>query len=73
MQTTPPDTPATPKLLDQVRDRIRVKHYSIRTEQEYVKWIKRFGILSTSSAFPPLKIQSPFGIQRQPVADPPIV
>jgi len=31
-----------PKLLDQVRDRIRVKHYSIRTEAQYVQWIKRF-------------------------------
>lgn len=31
-----------PKLLDQVRDRIRVKHYSIRTEQVYLGWIKRF-------------------------------
>jgi integrase len=31
-----------PKLLDQVRDRIRVKHYSIRTERQYVQWIKRF-------------------------------
>jgi integron integrase len=29
-------------LLDQVRDRIRVKHYSIRTETQYVQWIKRF-------------------------------
>lgn len=31
-----------PKLLDQVRERIRVKHYSIRTEKQYVQWIKRF-------------------------------
>jgi hypothetical protein len=31
-----------PKLLDQVRDVIRRKHYSIRTEQAYVEWIKRF-------------------------------
>jgi integron integrase len=31
-----------PKLLDQVRDKIRVKHYSIRTETQYVQWIKRF-------------------------------
>lgn len=31
-----------PKLLDQVRDRIRVLHYSIRTETAYVDWIKRF-------------------------------
>lgn len=31
-----------PKLLDQVRDRLRVKHYSIRTEMAYLGWIKRF-------------------------------
>src|SRR5574338_149577 len=31
-----------PKLLDQVRDRIRVKHYSLRTEEAYVDWIKRY-------------------------------
>ncbi len=30
------------KLLDQVRETIRVKHYSYRTEQTYVEWIKRF-------------------------------
>jgi len=30
------------KLLDQVRDVIRLKHYSIRTEQSYVDWIKRY-------------------------------
>ena len=31
-----------PKLLDLVRDVIRRKHYSIRTEQSYVDWIRRF-------------------------------
>lgn len=31
-----------PKLLDQVRGKIRLKHYSIRTEQSYLDWIKRF-------------------------------
>ena len=31
-----------PKLLDQVRDRIRLRHYSLRTEQAYISWIKRF-------------------------------
>jgi site-specific recombinase XerD len=31
-----------PKLLDQVRDVIRRRHYSIRAEQAYVDWIKRF-------------------------------
>ena len=40
MDITP--TPNTPKLLDQVRGKIRLKHYSIRTEQAYVDWIKRF-------------------------------
>ena len=30
------------KLLDQVRDVVRKKHYSIRTEQAYVQWIRRF-------------------------------
>ena len=30
------------RLLDQVREVIRVKHYSIRTEEAYVQWIKRF-------------------------------
>ncbi len=30
------------KLLDQVREMIRLKHYSIRTEQAYLQWIKRF-------------------------------
>jgi site-specific recombinase XerD len=31
-----------PKLLDQVRQALRVKHYSRRTENSYVNWIKRF-------------------------------
>ncbi len=31
-----------PKLLDQVRDAIRTRHYSYRTEKAYVHWIKRF-------------------------------
>ncbi|MCP5063063.1 MAG: hypothetical protein GY936_11460 [Ignavibacteriae bacterium] len=30
------------KLLDQVRETIRLKHYSIKTEKAYVNWIKRF-------------------------------
>jgi len=32
----------SPKLLDQVRQAIRRKHYSIRTEDAYVNWIRRF-------------------------------
>src|ERR1035437_1313577 len=34
--------PGKVKLLDQVRGVIRVKHYSLRTEQTYLDWIKRF-------------------------------
>jgi integron integrase len=31
-----------PRLLDQVRDTLRLKHYSIRTEETYIGWIKRY-------------------------------
>ena len=31
-----------PRLLDRVRERIRVKHYSLRTEDAYLHWIRRF-------------------------------
>lgn len=30
------------KLLDQVRDAVRLKHYSDRTEESYVNWIRRY-------------------------------
>ena len=29
------------KLLDLVRNKIRLRHYSIRTEKAYISWIKR--------------------------------
>jgi integron integrase len=35
-------SPETPRLLDRVRDKIRLKHYSLRTEQAYVDWIRRY-------------------------------
>ena len=31
-----------PRLLEQVRRQIRLRHYSIRTEQAYLGWIRRF-------------------------------
>ena len=37
-----PSPPQEPKLLDQLRGKIRLKHYSIRTEQFYAGWVKRF-------------------------------
>ena len=30
------------RLLDQLRERIRYDHYSLRTEQSYVHWVRRF-------------------------------
>jgi integron integrase len=30
------------KLLDQVREQIRVRHYSMKTEKSYISWIKRY-------------------------------
>jgi hypothetical protein len=31
-----------PRLLEEVRHRIRLKHYSLSAEYSYVDWIKRF-------------------------------
>src|SRR3989338_11648347 len=37
-----PSSAPKPRLLDQVRQAIRTRHYSPRTEETYVGWIKRF-------------------------------
>ena len=34
--------PAAPRLLDQLRSQIRYLHYSIRTEEAYVHWVRAF-------------------------------
>jgi integrase len=40
---SPPDSVTrAPKLFDQIRERLRLKHYSLRTEQAYVHWAKRY-------------------------------
>ncbi|WP_423748246.1 integron integrase [Geothrix paludis] len=31
-----------PRLMDQLRERLRVRHYSLRTEDAYVDWARRF-------------------------------
>jgi integron integrase len=31
-----------PKLLDQMRDKLRLKHYAYKTEKSYLHWVKRF-------------------------------
>lgn len=43
---SPPGAPPPPlrsaRLLDQVRERIRYDHYSLKTEKSYVHWVRRF-------------------------------
>ncbi len=44
--TTPPaltdSAPKQPKLLDRMREAIRVRHYSLSTERVYIHWVKRY-------------------------------
>ena len=35
-------TVTKPKLLDQLREALRIRHYSSKTEQSYVQWVKRY-------------------------------
>ena len=43
--------PEPPRLLDQVRHAIRLRHYSFSTEKAYIHWIKRF-ILANNKRHP---------------------
>jgi len=38
----PTSPPAPPRLLDRMRQAIRVRHFAIRTEQTYVDWARRY-------------------------------
>ena len=38
--------PRPPRFLDQVRMELRIRHYSLRTEEAYTDWIKRFIIFN---------------------------
>ena len=49
-ETSPPDAP-TSRLLDRVREALRTRHYSRRTEEAYVAWIRRY-ILSHGKRHP---------------------
>ena len=40
--TAPLPHPPAPRLLDYIRAAIRLRHYSLRTEDTYVQWINRF-------------------------------
>ena len=37
-----PGEVSKPKLLDQIRQLMRLRHYSLRTEEAYVGWIRRY-------------------------------
>ncbi|MFM8330595.1 MAG: phage integrase N-terminal SAM-like domain-containing protein [Candidatus Methylumidiphilus sp.] len=39
---SPTPEPRHPGLFETVRERLRVKHYSLRTEEAYLGWIRRF-------------------------------
>lgn len=41
-QSNPPPHGEPPRLLEHLRDAIRRRHYSYRTEQAYVHWARRF-------------------------------
>ena len=62
--TPPPPAPQPPKLLNQVRNKIRLKHYSIRTEQAYVDWIRRFILFHTGLSLHPFALSLSKGIYR---------
>lgn len=46
MQANTTSLPAK-KCLDQVRDKIRYKHYSLSTEKTYISWIKQYIIFNS--------------------------
>ena len=50
-------------LLERVREAIRVRHYSIRTEHSYVQWVKRFILFHNKR--PPAEIELP-PLERTP-------
>jgi len=39
---TPADPARQPKLLERMRIHLRMRHYSIRTEEAYIDWARRF-------------------------------
>lgn len=42
MTINPPTIAKQPTVVDKVREKIRVKHYSLRTEEVYIRWIRWF-------------------------------
>ncbi|NJB79588.1 hypothetical protein GGR65_002638 [Xanthomonas sp. 3376] len=53
------------RLLDQVRDRLRARHYSLRTEQAYLSWTRR-SILASGSLPQSTAYRSASCVRRNP-------
>jgi Phage integrase, N-terminal SAM-like domain len=51
------------RLLEQVREAIRTRHYSIRTEEAYLRWIRQFILYSPVHTF--LRQTRPVGARRK--------
>ena len=61
-----PDEPSKPRLLEQVRDALRVRHYSRRTERAYLGWIRRFVLFPTTMIYTHVLNRGP-GAVRSPI------
>jgi len=68
-----------PKLLDEVRQVLRLHHYSIHTERSYVEWIVRFvrfhGMRSRKDLFPArdISVDPRSGVTRRHHVDPSVI
>jgi hypothetical protein len=51
-RVSPSSTKSKPKLLEQVHNAVRTRHYSLRIEEAYVRWIKRFIMFHIGRLFP---------------------
>ncbi len=57
--------PATaPKLLDRVREVLRFKHYSLRTEEAYTGWIRRYLLFHAQKVERSEEVESQTGRKR---------
>ncbi len=62
-----PETAQKPKLLDRLREALRSRHYSRRTEQTYCHWLKRLiFFVKTTMIYTHVLNRGPAGV-RSPV------
>jgi len=61
------EQPRPPKLLDQVAAKTRLLHYSNRTEQAYVDWVKRFILFHNKRQ---LALAAALSVAEPPISSP---